>query len=181
MNNPWKILSSKIVYQNPWIKVREDSVVRPDGSPGIYGVIETNDSVIVGALNDKNELYLVHTFSYPAQRWHWELPGGGGDKEDFVSASKRELFEETGINAAQWAELPATRPFDGLSPEKMATLLATDLSFDGHLEGEDRVIISEGRFFNFDAIESMIFSGEIDEGQTITAIYLIEKYLDKQK
>lgn len=183
MDNPWKIISSKIAYQNPWMKVREDQVIRPDGKPGMYGVIETNDSVMVGALNDKNELYMIHTFSYPAQKWHWELPAGGGDDEDSVTASKRELFEETGIQATTWVELPATRPFDGLAPEKMATLLATNLTFGGVSGHEDAVldsrIITKGRFFSFDEIEAMISDGQIDEGQTITAIYLIEKYLAK--
>ncbi len=184
MDNPWKIISSKIAYQNPWMKVREDQVIRPDGKPGMYGVIETNDSVMVGAMNDSNELYLIHTFSYPAQKWHWELPAGGNDGEDSITASQRELLEETGIQANTWVELPATRPFDGLMPEKMATLLATDLTFGSVSGHEDAVldshIITKGSFFSFDKLENMISTGQIDEGQTITAIYLIEKYLAKR-
>ena len=184
MTNPWKTLGSKVVYQNAWMKVREDDVVRPDGKKGIYGVVETRDSVMIGALNNKNELYMIRAFSYPAQKWHWELPAGGDDGEDSVKASQRELLEETGIKAGNWIALPTTRPFDGLMPERMATLLATDLTFDNLSEHEDAVldsrIIAEGKFFSFAEIETMISDGRIDEGQSITAIYLIEKYLTKR-
>ena len=69
MNNPWKTLSSKIMYENPWIKVREDAVVTPSGENGIYGVVEVQDSVIVGAVNENNEIYLIYLFSYPSQTW----------------------------------------------------------------------------------------------------------------
>ena len=77
-DNPWKILSSEIKYKNPWMRIREDKVITPLGTKGIYGVMESNDSVMIAVLNEKKELYLVRTFSYPAASWNWELPGGGG-------------------------------------------------------------------------------------------------------
>lgn len=177
MKNPWKIISSSVTYQNPWMTIREDTVIRPDGAPGLYAVVETNDSVIVGALNAAQELYLIHTYSYPGECWHWELPGGGGDKEDTIVASQRELYEETGIRADTWTALSPTRPFDGLSTEVMATLLAEDLHLEVRPQTEDDAIIQDGKFFSFAEIEKMIVDGQITEGQTITALYLIEKEL----
>lgn len=71
--HPYKTIDSKIVYENPWIRVREDKIIRPDGKEGIYGVMESNDSVMAVVLNDKKEIYLINAYSYPDQAWNWEL------------------------------------------------------------------------------------------------------------
>jgi 8-oxo-dGTP pyrophosphatase MutT (NUDIX family) len=181
MNSPWKILSSKIVYQNPWMKVREDAVITPDGKEGIYGVVESNDSVIVGAFNETNEIFLIYSYSYPAQLWQWELPGGGSDGEDIITASKRELAEETGIVAQEWIELPKTRVCDGFMTERTATLIARDIEFAPKPRSEDSGVIAKGQFFSLDEVKNMVDRGEIDEGQSITALYLIERWLETTK
>lgn len=64
------------------MRIREDAVVTPTGGDGIYGLMESSDSVMITVLNDKNELYLIRTFSYPAASWNWELPGGQSDGQD---------------------------------------------------------------------------------------------------
>lgn len=177
MKNPFKTLSSKVVYQNPWIRVREDAIVRPDGRESIYGVIESHDSVMIGAVNEKNEVYIIHSFSYPAQKWHWELPAGSSDGEDILIASKRELAEETGILANTWQQLGLTRVADGLMTEKMATLLATDLTQGEKVISDDEGLIDEGKFASLDEIHQLIAAGEMDEGQTVTSLYFIERWM----
>jgi 8-oxo-dGTP pyrophosphatase MutT (NUDIX family) len=179
-DNPWKTLSSKIVYQNPWIKVREDAVVRPDGSDGIYGVMESKDSVMVVVLNDKNEVFLIRTFSYPVLSWSWELPGGGGEGEDAEIASRRELIEETGIRADRWDLLGQTRVCNGLMTEKMTTFLARNLSFGDKEDSDDKDFISHGKFVSFEEIDEMIEKGKIDDGQTMTGLFLAQRFLRNQ-
>lgn len=178
-DNPWKTVSSKIVYQNPWIRVREDAVVRPDGSEGIYGVMESKDSVMVAVLNDKNEVYLIRTFSYPVSSWSWELPGGGGEGQDAEVASRRELIEETGITANQWDLLAKVRVCNGLMTERMTVFLARDLSFGDKQDADDKGLINDGKFVPFEEIDKMIATGEIDDGQTITGLYLAQRWLAK--
>lgn len=179
-DNPWKTLSSKTVYQNPWIRVREDAVVRPDGTEGIYGVMESKDSVMVVVLNDKSEVYLIRTFSYPVSEWSWELPGGGGEGEEAEAASKRELIEETGITAESWTFLGKTRVCNGLMTERMTVFLAQDLSFGEKVASDDADLVSEGKFVSLDAIDGMIQAGEIDDGQTMTALFLFQRWLKHQ-
>jgi hypothetical protein len=163
-DNPWKIISSKTVYQNPWILVREDEVMRPNGEPGIYGVVESSDSVMICAMNNRQELYLIRSFSYPAQAWRWELPGGGNDGDDATTAAQRELREETGITAETWTQLGDIRVCDGLTLSDVP-------------EADDNDLISDRRFASLDEIYQMVQSGEIDEGQSLTALYLVERYL----
>lgn len=104
--NPWKTLSSKQVYKNPWISVREDQVITPNGKPGIYGVVESKVATGVVALDDDNNIILVGQYRYPTKVYSWELPEGGAEpSESPLVAIKRELKEEAGISAKNWEPL----------------------------------------------------------------------------
>lgn len=175
--NPFTILSSKIVYENPWIRVREDQNIRPDGSNGIYGVVESKDSVIVAAINDQQQIYIIHSYSYTAKAWRWELPAGNSDGEDTKLASKRELAEETGIVAKVWQQIGLTRVCDGVMTEKMATFVATNLQIRDRPSSDDVELIDDGKFATLDEIHELIATGDMDEGQSITALYLVERWL----
>lgn len=161
--------------------MREDAIVHPDGKEGIYGVVESADSVMVAVLNDKKEVYLIYTFSYPDQTWNWELPGGGGDGEDAIVASRRELMEETGIDAKQWDFLGKARVCNGLLTEKQAMYLARDITVtDNKKDANDEVLVPKGRFCSFNEVHAMIERGEIDDGQSLTTLYLTEQWLARQ-
>lgn len=176
-DNPWQLLSSKVAYENPWMKVREDKVVRPDGTNGIYGVMESKDSVAVVAVNDNHEVYLIYSFKYPTGLWSWGLPGGGGDGESPEVASKRELAEETGIIAEKWTNLGSTRVSSGLMTERMSVLLAQDLTFGKREHADDVEIIDGGKFVSFEEVDNMLARGEIDDAQTVTGLYLALRHL----
>lgn len=104
--NPWQTLSSEVKYQNAWITVREDQVIRPDGKPGIYGVVETRVATGVLALEEDDSVYLVGQYRYPLDCYSWEIIEGGAElDEDPLEACKRELQEEAGLEADHWALL----------------------------------------------------------------------------
>jgi 8-oxo-dGTP pyrophosphatase MutT (NUDIX family) len=169
---PLQKISSKIVYKNPWMTIHEDAIKKLDGSEGIYGYMESRDSVMVVVHNDNDEIYLVYTYRYPEHSWNWELPGGGGDQESAVIASKRELQEETGITAKKWRILGNTCVCNGFMTERMATLLAEDLEFGEKAEADDHDLFQEGRFFSRKEIKEMIRTGKINDGQSITGLAL---------
>ncbi len=101
--SPWTTLSSREVYENPWIAVREDRVIRPDGSPGIYGVVHfENRAIGVLPVDEDGSIWLVGQFRYPNQVYSWEIPEGGGSPDESPEmAALRELREETGLIAAR--------------------------------------------------------------------------------
>ncbi len=162
------------------MRVREDKVVTPTGAEGIYGVMESNDSVMIAAANNQDELYLVRTFRYTTSTWNWELPGGGGDTEGPIPACKRELEEETGIRAKTWEKLGTTQVCNGLMTEKMTTYLARDLAFTGKTEASDEQIAA-ARFFSRVEIDTMINNGDINDGQSMTGIFLYQRWLQHNK
>src|SRR5208337_3190204 len=101
--NPWTTLSSRLVYENPWIRVREDQVLRPDGQPGIYGVVEfKNRAVGVLPVDDEGCIWLVGQHRYPLNSYSWEIPEGGSPQSETTEeTARRELKEETGLSAGR--------------------------------------------------------------------------------
>lgn len=178
MDDPIKTISTNIVYQNPWITVREDQVIHPSGVDGIYGYIESKPSVMVVVQANDAKVLLLKAFRYPTKTWGWELPGGGGDGEDLIVASKRELQEETGIVAKTWTKLSETLVCNGLMTERMATCLATDIRISKTEPNADEVFADQ-KFFTWSEIDTMIANGEINDGQTITGLYLARLHLTK--
>lgn len=177
--HPYRTVTSKIVYKNPWMRIREDKIIRPDGQEGMYGVMESRNSVMIVVLNDRGEVYLVYTYSYPAQSWNWELPGGGGDGEDAIIASKRELIEETGIVADDWMLLGETRVCNGFMTERQNTYLARTLTMTNKKSAEDEVLVSRGKFYSFPELHAMIEQGKVNDGQSLAGLYLAERRLGR--
>jgi 8-oxo-dGTP pyrophosphatase MutT (NUDIX family) len=103
MTNPWTTLSSREIYRNPWIRLREDAVTQPDGQPGIYGVVEyQNRAVGVVPLDEAGHTWLVGQWRYCHERYEWEIPEGGcpaGEAPE--ECARRELLEETGLRAGR--------------------------------------------------------------------------------
>jgi 8-oxo-dGTP pyrophosphatase MutT (NUDIX family) len=130
--NPWKTLSSREVYQNPGIRVREDRVIRPDGKPGIYGVVESPGGVGIVALDSEKRVILVGQWRYTLKRYSWEVPTGGKHhNETFLAAAKRELKEETGLRARQWKAMGTVDNSNSATDEVGAVFFARELTRHG--------------------------------------------------
>ena len=101
----WKKINSKLVYSNPWIKVHEDDVERPDGKKGIYGFLEKPASNFIIALDKDDSIFLIKEYRYPLQKNIFQLPAGVADSKNVAEAARKELHEETGITAASWKRI----------------------------------------------------------------------------
>ena len=102
----WRRLDSRVAYANPWITVREDRVIQPNGALGIYGVVECNPAVGVVALTPDGHVYLVGQYRYAMDEYSWEIVTGYTEPgENLLLAAQRELREETGLTANCWTSL----------------------------------------------------------------------------
>lgn len=168
--NPWKRISGRRIYENPWIKVREDQVISPTGKPGIYGVVEARVATGVVALTDDNNVYLVGQYRYPTDTYSWEIPEGGGDDgESPLATAQRELKEETGLVATQWEQLGGeVHVSNCFSNERAYLYLAREL-VQGASEPDDTEVLQIKKVSFVECVK-MVETGEIVDGLSIIAI-----------
>ena len=127
---PWTILSERLGYENPWMTVREFDVLRPDGQPGLYGVVEPKNAAIgVLPVFDNGDTILVGQYRFALDAWSWELPEGGGPNGvSPLESAQRELEEETGLKAARWCALSEFDVSNSITNERAYSFIAWDLS-----------------------------------------------------
>jgi 8-oxo-dGTP pyrophosphatase MutT (NUDIX family) len=168
--NPWTTLQSRIAYSNEWLRLREDQVLRPDGQPGLYGVVEIRPSVGVLALNDRDEIALVGQWRYPVGRYGWEIVRGGSSEgeTDMLAVARRELREETGYDAEQWSTIGAVDVNNGVTTDVQHLFVARGLTFAG--AHQDPVEEIETRWLPFDQVLRMAVDGGITEVCSVAAI-----------
>lgn len=175
--NPWTRIESKVVYENPWIRVRHDDVLKPDGKPGIYGVVETRVATGVIAITEEQEVYLVGQYRYPTENYSWEIIEGGADHgEDPLVAIKRELKEEAGLKAEQWEQLGSEVHLSNCFSAERAYLYVARGLTEVTSEPDDTEVLSVRKVPLAEAFR-MVDAGEITDAMTIIGLLRFDRYL----
>ena len=178
MLNPWTTLSSKNIYDNPWIKVEEHQVINPAGGEGIYGKVHfKNKAIGIIPLDDQLNTWLVGQFRYPLNEWSWEIPeGGGGIDMDIVASAQRELKEETGIEAKKWTPMVRTHLSNSVSDEEGFVFLAEELIY-GKPQLEDTEADLKVWKLPFREALQMVLDGKITDSLSVMGILRVAREL----
>lgn len=166
---PWTVLKSKKLYENPWIRVHEDNVIRPDGKSGIFGVVIMKPGVTVLPFDDEGNVYLTEEYHYAVERLTVEGISGGIDAgETQLQAAKRELQEEAGFIASKWTYLGVVDPFTSVVYSPNFMYLAHNLKVaKTALEGTETMKIIK---LPFEKVVSWALQSRITHAATVAVI-----------
>ena len=174
MQNPWKTLSVQEVYDNRWIKVSHREVLTPAGTPGIYGVVHfKNVAIGIVPIDDEGYTWLVGQYRYTLDQYSWEIPEGGcPEGTDPLETAKRELKEETGIQAEHWEQIIDFHTSNSVTDEYGIAYLATGLSY-GEAEPEETEELQVKKVPLQEAID-MVLRGEITDALSMMALMKVK-------
>jgi ADP-ribose pyrophosphatase len=180
IRGPWKVKKTRVVYKNKWMSVREDSVIRPDGKSGIYGVATMLSGVGVIAIDDKMNVYLTKEYHYGIGRVTIEAVSGGIESgESKIGTARRELKEEAGLIAKNWTYLGYLHPLTSLVDMKNYLFLARNLKqIQASPEGTEKIEIVK---IPFKKAINLIKKGKIIDATTIVALLKADEYLSNKK
>ncbi|MFN6943652.1 MAG: NUDIX domain-containing protein [Cytophagaceae bacterium] len=174
-HNPWTTLSSKDIYENPWISVREDQVLNPNGGKGIYGVVEfKNKAIGIVPVDKDGYIYLIGQYRYPLKEYSWEIPEGGGPIGlDPLESAKRELKEETGFSAKEWTLIQRFHTSNSVTNEEGFIFMAEDLT-EGETEFEETEQLQIKKVHLTEALE-MVMENKITDSMSVAGILKVAR------
>ena len=174
-----RTVGSRQVYRNNWLTMREDAIRRPDGSSGIYAVVDKPTYALViprDSSTGTERFHLVEQFRYPLGLRRWEFPQGtvpGQADIDPAELAARELREETGLRAESMSELGLLDVAPGMSSQRGRVFLAIGIT-EGPHEREHEEQDMRSAWFPRAEVEKMIRDGAITDAQTMAAWTLME-------
>jgi ADP-ribose pyrophosphatase len=169
---PWKTLSTKMVYENPWMKLREDTAQLPDGNTTIYGVVVFGNCVGVLPFVDDDHVLLVRQYRYVQGEAHrWEMPTGGvKNGEKLEQAAQRELAEEAGYYADRLILISSYYTSKCICDETAHLYIGEKLT-PAQVSPDDTEFLQR-RIFSFDEALRMALEGEIMDSMTLISLLL---------
>ncbi len=162
-SNPWRFIRSREIFQNAWFEIREDEVINPAGSKNFYGRVNfKNQAIGIIPLDSDRNTWLVGQYRYVLDAYSWEIPMGGSPLgEEALETAKRELREETGLSAAEWAPLMRLHTSNSVTNEEGIVFVAKQLS-EGETAFEETEMIAIKKLPLNEAVE-MVLAGEITD------------------
>ncbi len=167
---PWKTLSTREVYRNQWMRLREDIAEMPNGRTTIYGVCEFGQCVGVLPFVDEGHVVMVRQYRYPARENHrWEMPTGGvHPAESLEESAQRELMEEVGYRAGVLQWIGSYHTSKSVCEEIAHLYIGRELT--PAVAPPDDTEFFERAVLPFESVLQMVIDSEIRDSMTVIAV-----------
>ena len=176
--NNWDTKGSKLIHENPYMRIVEYDVVRPNGTRLPYYVLDREDYAVIVTLDNKLQTTLIGQYRYAIGEYTWEFPAGFARSKTQLTNAKIELQEEAGITASKWSKLGVLYAAPGHSRVRAHVFLAENLKYGAsHPEPNEFV---ESKTIAIAQLSRMIKINIIKDAPTICAYHLLEVYLEKR-
>lgn len=174
-DNPWQTHSTTVAYENPWLILRHEEVTTPSNTPGIYGVVSfKNKAVGVVPIDAEGNIYLVGQYRYTLNEYSWEIPEGGCPLgTDPLDSAKRELKEETGLEARRWTKIARIHTSNSATDEEGFIYIAEDLVQGDH-DPEETEELQVRKVPLAEAVQ-MVMNSEITDSISMTALLMVDR------
>jgi len=168
---PWTVFDKEIRFETPWLRIDDYNALRPDGAPTRYGVVHFKNTALgVLPLFENGDTLLVGQHRFPADRYSWELPEGGGDpRQDPVAEARRELEEETGYYATEFQEYLRMDMSNSVTDEIAIGYIATNL-VPGRTNPDPSEVLETRRIAFKDLLNECV-SGQIFDSLTLVMVF----------
>ena len=177
----FQTVSSETLYVGKIFALRADEVSMPGGRTARREVVEHYGAVGIVALDDEQNLTMVHQYRHPVGRRLWEIPAGlldMGGEEPHLSAA-RELREEAGLAAEQWRVLVDVISAAGFSDEGVRIYLATGLSRIDRPEAHDEEADLTVESIPLATAVDMVLTGDIVNSLAVAGVLAAATVVDR--
>jgi len=173
---PIQNLASRIVWESPWYRVRQDDIRFPDGSTGVYNVVEMPSSVFVVPVLKDGRIVLIRNYRHTLRQWVWEIPAGtvpeGHEADD---AARAELLEEAGGVADELIFMQKASTMNGIGEQYAWFYLAKGVELKAQQQ-------EKTEFINVypmpaDEVYQLVYSGQMNDAVSMTALLLAKDRL----
>jgi 8-oxo-dGTP pyrophosphatase MutT (NUDIX family) len=176
MENPWKTLTTRTVYDNPWIRVDEHDVINPSGGKSLYGKVSfKNKAIGIIPIDDEGNTWLVGQYRYPLNQYSWEIPEGGGPLGiPPLKSAQRELKEETGLTAKRWELILRMHLSNSVTDEEAFIYVAEELEQGEYELEETEADLVVKKLPLLEAVK-MVMTGEITDSISVAALLKVAR------
>jgi ADP-ribose pyrophosphatase len=168
-------LGGVLLSKGNFLEVRRDDVRLPDGSQATREYVVHPGAVAIVPLLDDGRLVLERQFRYPVGKVLLEIPAGKIDPgEDTLACARRELLEETGYHASEWARAGVVHNAAAYSTEGIEIWFARGLR-----QGTQRLDVGEFLelcLMDEAELEQCAARGELSDVKTLVGLLWLQKW-----
>ena len=177
MKRPFKTLSSRIAWSCPWYAVRQDDILLPDGSQGVYNTVTKETAVWILPVTPQGEIVLCYSYRYTVDDWCWELPAGGVKPgQTLEDAALEELHEEVGGTCQTLEHAGRFYTANGICNEEGHFFIATGVTLGAPAHEPAEVIQIHTR--PIDEVLQMARNGEVTDAPSALVLLLCAEKLN---